>query len=170
MATVPVPRTWTVGELLTAAKMNVDVRDSLNFLLAPPLAVLTKTGIQSVTSGTLTAVTWPTEQVDRDGGHSTSTNTSRYTAATAGYYTFHHWNEWGLASTSGYRRVLFRLNGSTYTHQDGRTSPTTAAVSHLSGMVFMSVGDYAEVIVDQNSGVSLDLSSNARWDVAWTST
>lgn len=170
MATVPVPRTWTVGELLTAAKLNVDVRDGLNFLLAPPLAVLTKNVSQSFTSGSFTAMTWPTEQVDRDGGHSTSTNTSRYTAQTAGYYTMHEWHEWSLDSTSGYRRTTFRTNGLTITHQDARPVPAILNISHVSGMVFLAVGDYVEVMVDQNSGVTLTITSNTRWDIIWSST
>jgi hypothetical protein len=170
MATVPVPRTWTVGELLTAAKLNVDVRDALSFLLAPPLAILTKNGVQSVTSGSYVALTWPTEQVDRDGGHSTSTNTNRYTAQTAGYYLLNEWNEWGLTSTSGYRRIGFRINGVTITAQEARTSTPSMAMSHLSGLAFLSVNDYVEVMVDQNSGSALDVASNARWDIIWSST
>lgn len=170
MATVPSPRTWTVGELLTAAKMNTDVRDGLNFLLAPPLAVLTKNATQSFSSGSYVAVTWPTELVDRDGGHSTSSNTSRYTSQTAGYYTLHEWHEWSLDSTSGYRRTGFRVNGSSVTHQEGRPQPSLMNMTHLSGMVFLAVGDYVEVMADQNSGTSLTIGSNARCDIVWSST
>lgn len=170
MATVPAPRTWTVGELLTASKLNADLRDGLSFLLAPPLAILTRTALQAVGSGSLIALPWDTEVVDRDGGHSTSTNISRYTAQTAGYYSAHHWHEWPVPNTTGYRRVMFRTNGSTLTHQDSRTSPTSVAMSHLSGLIFLAVNDYVEVTLDQNSGSSVNIGSNARLDIVWAST
>lgn len=170
MATVPVPRTWTVGELLTAAKMNTDVRDGLNFLLAPPLAALTKNANQAYTSGSFTGITWPTENVDRDGGHSTSTNTNRYTAQTAGYYTMHVFANWTLESASGYRRVLFRTNGTTFGHQDSRPGLATVNMSHLSGIAFLSVGDYVEVMADQNSGTTISVANGSIWDIIWSST
>lgn len=170
MATVPVPRTWTVGELLTAAKLNVDVRDGLNFLLAPPLATLTKNASQSYATAAYTGITWPTELVDRDGGHSTSTNTNRYTAATAGYYSMYCFANWSLESASGYRRLGFRVNGTTIGHQEGRPATASIAMSHLSGLAFMSVGDYVEVMADQNSGVTLTIVNSSQWDIIWSST
>ena len=84
MATIPNPRTWGATEAVTAAKLNTDVRDGYNFLLATPRAVMRKTANQSIPNATLTAVTWDLEDVDTDGGHSNVTNNSRYTAQTAG--------------------------------------------------------------------------------------
>lgn len=170
MATVPVPRTWTVGELLTAAKLNTDARDAINFLLAPPLAVLTKNAGQSITSGSYGALLWQTESVDRDGGHSTVTNTNRYTAQTAGYYAMTTYAEWSLENTTGFRRIAYRVNGSTVTHQATQPPSVSNCQANLSGLLFLSVNDYVEVMADQSSGVTMTVPATARWDVAWRST
>lgn len=169
MATVPAPRTWTVGELLTASKLNTDLRDGLNFLLTPPLTILTRSVSQSFANNAIDPVTWPVEVVDRDGGHSTSSNTSRYTAATAGYYTLHAFIEWDVTSTTGFRRIMFRTNGATFTHQDSRSSPPTRPIPHLSGIVFLAVNDYVEVTGDQSGGTTIGV-FQGRWDILWTST
>lgn len=169
MATVPSPRTWTVGELLTAAKLNTDLRDGLNFLLAPPLAVMTKTS-QSLTSGSYTALLWPTELIDRDAGHSTSSNTSRYTAQTAGYYAMTVYAEFSIENATGFRRLGFRPNGGTVTHQATQPGSVSSLQANLAGMMFLAVGDYIEVMADHNSGVTMSAGLQGRWDVAWRST
>jgi hypothetical protein len=86
MATLPTPRTWTVGELLTAAKLNADLRDGLNFLLRPPLCILELNHSQSIPYNNDTIINLDYERVDTDNGHSTTTNPERYVVQTAGWY------------------------------------------------------------------------------------
>ncbi|MGW0805942.1 hypothetical protein [Nonomuraea sp. NPDC002799] len=176
MATVPVPRTWTVAELLTAAKMNTDVRDGLNFLLSPPLAILRKNASQAATNSAHTIVTWEVEDIDRDGGHSTVTNTSRYTSQTAGYYqlsgeiTF-------AANGSGWRDIMFQKNGTTSTRQSRNGTPaipsgTADSALNLTGTMFLGVGDYAEILAYQTSGGALNMNvsnQDCRFEARWVS-
>lgn len=176
MATLPNPRTWTVAELLTAAKMNLDVRDGLNFLLSPPLAILRKTASQAIPNGTHTAITFDTEDLDRDGGHSTVTNTSRYTSATAGYYQISG-NVTFAANGTGWRDIMFQKNNSSTTRQSRNGTPaipsgTADSALNLSGTLFLAVSDYVEIMAYQTSGGSLNaIASNqdCRMEARWIS-
>ncbi|MEU1731385.1 hypothetical protein [Streptosporangium sp. NPDC020145] len=153
---VPSPRTWVVGEIVTAAKLNADIRDALNFLLSPPLWELTHSGIIAPASSTQAVMPFDTEIVDRDNGHSTSSNTSRYTSQTAGYYLVS--GAVGFVSNgTGKRELTILLNGTTETYPSsipglaaGFTGLTTT------GRVYLAVGDYVELYVWQNSGGTLN--------------
>lgn len=173
MATVPTPRTWAVGELLTAAKLNTDLRDGLNILLSPPLAILRSTTLQNMTNGADTPLNWPIEDLDTDGGHSTVTNTSRYTAQTAGYYLLTA-NFTFAANSSGTRRGSFRKNGTTMFSRV-RIVPNAGnfiGFSHTA-RVFLAVSDYVEAIGWQDSGGTLTTDNESftdpRWEIQWTS-
>lgn len=163
MATVPNPRTWTVGELLTAAKMNTDLRDGLNFLLSKPLCKLRQNVGINIGSAN---ITWPTEVIDRDNGHSTVSNTDRYTVQTAGWYHVICNVEWVDAFTAGEARIIsigaISAAGSTMgSTTAGALSLGTGnnAVACVSGMFAMAVGDYftANTII---SGAGTELVSN----------
>lgn len=151
MATVPNQRTWTNGDTVDATMLNANVRDAVNFLLAPPAALLRQTVAQSIgTTGT--AVTFDTEDYDNDGGHSTVTNTTRYTAVTPGWYrvsgsvgfnanptlTSTRWTEWRVNSTAiaGSRIWLPQAQNST----DLNLYP--ARVTRL----YLNAGDFVELI------------------------
>lgn len=154
MATVPSPRTWVVGETVTAAKMN-ELRDALNFLLSPPLFELFHSGSISPATSTQAVVPMDSEVIDRDSGHSTVTNNSRYTSQTAGYYLVN--GAVGFVSNAtGKRELTILVNGTTETYPSsvpglaaGFTGLTT------SGRVYLAVADYAELYVWQNSGGAL---------------
>jgi hypothetical protein len=81
MATLPSFRTWTAGEIVTAAYMNSNVRDAGNFFLSWPVFEGRQAVAQSFTSGAPTALLIDTEDIDTDNGHSTVTNTSPVHAA-----------------------------------------------------------------------------------------
>src|SRR6185312_17261357 len=112
MGTVPILRTWVAGELVTAAYMNTNVRDAGNFLLATPTFQGRQSISQSMPNLTNTAVLFDTEIIDSDNVHSTTTNTSRYTPLTPGYYQFGGGVGWTL-NTTGVRCAWFTFNGST---------------------------------------------------------
>jgi hypothetical protein len=167
VATVPAPRTWTVGELLTASKLNTDLRNGLNFLLAPPLAVLDKIASQGIPTGANTAITFTSESIDRDGGHDNATNPSRYTAQTAGWYSITLDGQWANATT-GVRRSFPQRNGSvTLTSY---TLPPGGAYMNYTRVEFMSVGDYMEMMAFQDSGGTVNFGSNSRLSYLWLST
>ncbi len=154
MATVPAPRTWVVGEIVTAAKMN-EIRDALNFMLSQPLFELTHSGSISPANSTNAQMPFDTETVDRDNGHNTVTNNSRYTSQTAGYYLI----TGGVGFTSnatGKREMTILVNGATdyYPCSMPGTASGFAGLT-CSGRVYLAVADYVELNVWQNSGGAL---------------
>lgn len=184
MATVPNPRTWTASELVTAAKLNADIRDSYNYFNSPPLCRLTKNALQTISENTTTAVTWQTEVIDRDGGHSTVTNTSRFTAVTAGWYhlrTSIHWDE-GAFVKFKWADLTFRKNGTTSQSRAVSTQLATGnlfAVPHLTeGYMQLAVNDYVEVmVIHLQGGGSVDILASggntpgvSSFDIRWVST
>lgn len=176
MATVPTPRTWTVGELLTAAKMNTDLRDGLNFLLSgKPLAILGRNASQSIPNGAGTPIAWDLETVDRDGGHSTVTNNSRYTAATAGWYRVQGSVQW-TANATGIRDCGFVVNAAIQNHSfTGLGSSVANHGVQNDGLVLLAVNDYVEFSVTQTSGIALSINPSGggdqrnRFILEWTS-
>lgn len=165
MATVPAPRTWTVGELLTAAKMNTDVRDGLNFLISgKPIAILGRNSSQSIPNNAGTAVGWDLETVDRDGAHSTSTNNSRYTAQTAGWYRLQGSVQW-TANATGIREIGFVVNAAIQLHTITGVGSSVANHSLLNeGMALLAVNDYIELSVFQSSGGALSINPSGGGD------
>ena len=92
-----------------------------------PHAFLRQTSNQSIVFGAWTAVTFDTEDVDTHSGHSTSVNTSRYTAAVAGWY--HVVGRGSFAANStGHRGVRIAKNGSVV---NGSASYFQAATSDV---------------------------------------
>lgn len=156
MTAVPVPSTFVDDVVLTAGDLNVGIRDSLLFLLSKPIAHLRQTTSQSISNGVATALTFNTESVDSAGGHSTSSNTSRYTAVYPGWYRVSSAVAMVVQATGIYE-VGWLING---TSLDGATLAVTAA-STLAGpaartlLVYLGVGDYVELYVFQTSGGAL---------------
>jgi hypothetical protein len=157
MALVPSTRTWVAGEVVTDAYMNNTIRDPLNFLLARPIFKGYQTVAQSIPNNTFTAVTLDSEAVDSAGGHSTVTNTSRYTAVYAGWY------EKGGGAT-------FASNAATRRLARPQVN-STAVVGSMSGIVgianivgfayradriFLNVADILEDALFQDTGGALN--------------
>lgn len=172
---IPSPRTWTVGEVLTAAKLNVDVRDGLNFLLSPPWAVMRKSAAQSIANSTIVLVTWDVEDIDRDNGHNNAVNNTRYTSQTAGWYFINGAVRWsstaGDLRTFDFRKTFSGGGTEQYSIQSG-----TALGALMRGTIhlFLAVGDYVEIFVTQASGGAVNTSGSSaleqRWEVRWIST
>jgi hypothetical protein len=160
MATIPSAYTWTVGELVTAAKMNAYLRDAVNFLLSPPYATLTHSTTQSFTTGTAAAVLFNSEVADTDNGHSTSSNTSRYTAQTAGMWKLDASTPW-TSNGTGTRALSARTNGSTDNNATSMAAAAGTTAVPVSDRLNMSVGDYVEVVALQSSGGNLTIVNSA---------
>lgn len=157
--TAPTAYTWTVGELVSAAKLNAYLRDAVAFLLAPPHARLRHSTTQSIPNATLTAMAFDTEDADTDGGHSTVTNNHLYTAQTAGVYHCDVVAAW-VANANGKRHVEILANGVTV--HGASSFPAvinTAHNGHVSFAVPMSVGDTVAARVYQDSGGALNVTN-----------
>lgn len=166
MATVPTPRTWTVGELLTAAKLNADLRDGLNLLLGPPLAVLRRSGDVTITFATQTPYNWNVEQIDRDNGHDNTTNPSRYVVQTAGWYRLSTVIDWYNISSTDFFEVGFRLNGTIVDLRD-HGNMSASGTMRLSNMMFLSVSQYVEVWVYCNTANHNTAGAGCGFSVEW---
>lgn len=157
MTAIPATRTWTAGEVVTDTMFNSTIRDVCNFLLAPPIFRARQTVAQSIVTSTNTALTFTTEDVDSAGGHSTSVNTSRYTAVYPGWYV-PSGGPCFETNATGIRLVDWGKNG---TAIDGCRDlrPAVSGFVHSQGArvekMFLNVGDYAEMIVLHTKGTNL---------------
>lgn len=163
MATVPAPKTWSVNEYLTAAGLNLEVRDALNFLLdnAPKCSIYQTASTNMPTSGTYVQMLFDTESYDNDSMHSTSTNPGRITFNTAGLYLV----TWGMgwaANTTGNRFGEIRLNaagviGAGTVLDIARGPALSSGVAQYGSSFFYraSAADHIEMQSTQTSGGAL---------------
>jgi hypothetical protein len=171
---IPSTRLFTAGEIETGSFLNSSITNLGNFLLGKPVAKLYSTTATAVAALTVVPVPLALEIVDRDNGHSTTTNTSRYTAQTAGYYQIDSGLGWN--STAGtYRICYLRVNGSTTvigSLAEVTGTGTNALTTKSSVMTYLAVGDYVEIIA--YSGTATTLTSilsdaTAYMNVVWVS-
>lgn len=160
---VPNPPVRAAGITLTANIYGDDITEAVQFLTNPPLFVATQTVAQSLADSTWTSLTFTTEDVDTYDGHSTSSNTSRYTAQRAGWYTVCGVYA-AAANSTGFRAVRLTVNG---THVAGtgvylpNNGASNGAYSTPTRDVFLAVNDYVEVQGWQNSGGALSTATGA---------
>jgi hypothetical protein len=119
-------------------------------------------GTQSITAATITAITMPSEEIDTDAFHDTSTNTSRFTipSGKGGKYFINviaGFNQ----SVGTYGELYIRLNGSTYTSNgfptSGNYTNTFSGANDIQGNVTMvlSAADYVEVAIRTQAGIDI---------------
>jgi hypothetical protein len=135
-------------------------------ILTPAIGCkLQKAVVQSLTTGTATAITFgasDTEVFDTDGFHSTTTNTSRITIPTGldGVYIVTAGAGFAVSAT-GARYVSIYKSGT----QDANTRIPANAVAlsqtlvTTSTVLQLSAGDYVEMYCFQNSGGALDVTA-----------
>lgn len=112
-------------------------------------------GTQSINDSTLTALTFDSEDYDSNNNHSTSTNTSRLTANTAGKYVISGGVAWAT-NAIGVRFIALRINGSTYiAKQLGLGTTLSNPTLSVSAVYSFAAGDYVECVVFQTSGGAL---------------
>jgi hypothetical protein len=164
MATVPTMRTWTAGEIVTASMLNSNVRDlGTYWTTSRPMAQMRQTVAQTLTTAVFGSITFTTEDLDRDGGHDTVTNTSRYTAQTAGWYLVA--GSVGFAgNNTGRRGCRLAVNG---TALNGSLTIVASAgvgtcqIPAVTRIVTLSANDYVEVQGIQESGGNLNTAVTA---------
>jgi hypothetical protein len=123
---------------------------------------LWKSAAQSLSNATATFVTFDTEVFDTDGFHSTSTNTSRITipAGLGGKYQVNGTIVFA-SNSNGARFLNFTKNNSLFLQGQGLLpnasfdTPLTASF-----IIEANAGDYLEMTVYQNSGVTLNAIGN----------
>lgn len=168
---VPIPRTFSVSETETGAYLN-SLRDTVNFLLNPPEAVVYGNAVQSLANATVTALACDSTILDTYTGHSNSTNNTRYTAQVAGTYlvivTYA-----SAPNAAGGRNVQPAKNGAAiaYAMTDVDVSQGNFHVTQATALVQMAVGDYVEAWAFQNSGGALNtIAAESSMQVLWVHT
>lgn len=162
--TVPVMPTESPGLYNTGALFNATMKALGDFLTGKPIFSAYQITAQSIPSGAFTALSLDTEVFDSDSGHSTVTNTSRYTCQVAGIY--YLTGEVVLpALGTGTRGANFALNGATATGITGSEqliapSPAFATtISPTPSYIRLAVGDYVQICGYQNSGGAISTTS-----------
>lgn len=161
MPLVPTPPDIAPGVLTTADLTQLV--DAVNFLLHPPIAELRQTSAQSIVTTAWTAVQFQSEDLDTDvdgvGGHSNSTNNTRYTARYPGWYELSGGMAWNTG-TVGSRAIRWSVNGAFVTgvsHAEAIDTFATCPVARTV-KVYLTQGDYVEMYAHHNGGASLSTS------------
>ena len=139
MATLPTtPTAATVGSKVTASNWNSQVQLPEEFFrLNRPLCVLKQTVTQSLATATVTPITFDTETLDRDGQHSTATNTDRVLIGnTLGWYRITGSVAYA-GNATGDRRAIVLLNG-------GQNSGYTIIHPSTAGLISVNVVGYVQ--------------------------
>lgn len=121
---------------------------------------VTRSTTLSLTTGTLTAVNWDTEDYDVGGFHSTVTNTNRLTAPASGYYQCT--TAIGFDANATGARWVFILRSDGALIGTVYEAPAPAGYNtglSCSGTKLFNAGQYAEVQVAQWSGGNLNMLS-----------
>lgn len=166
------PRTWVAAEIFTAANMNTHVRDNMKAVAGADKAAcrVTAAAAQSIPNTTATVVTFSSEYFDTQTIHDLVTNTGRMTIPTGwgGQWMFGAGIGWATSTGTSYRTAAIQLNG-TLTIASDRRAPTGDFPGHnLSTLYAVVAGDYAEVVVSQDSGGALNTGvASAHYPVFW---
>lgn len=165
--TVPVSVTETPGSYITSAWQNAQVKALTDWSTGVPVFLAYQQTAQTVITSTFTAATLDTEIFDTDGGHSTTTNTSRYTVQVAGKYRFEAAGVF-TGNATGIRAVKLVVNGAAsgvITSErvvaaiNGFDTPVTTSAT-----IQLAVGDYVEAQIYQSSGGNLATHTNASFE------
>lgn len=147
------------GSVLTAAQLNSNVRDAINFVINRPVCDLRQTVAQALTNNAHTLITFDTEDVDNDNMHSPTTNPTRMTAQTAGRFTISAAVSFAT-NTSGRRLTSWFVNGTELSSAQLEfgiaVSGNATQICSRTREIFLNVGDYLEADAFQNSGGSLN--------------
>jgi len=152
------------GALIDPTVFGNAVVDAINSLLPgaankSPAVKVKASAVQSVTTGTLTALVWDQEDFDTDSFHSTSSNTSRLTVPTGlgGLYAV-SFATYCAPAAAGCASAWVAKNGATNTPRFGvvQVASDSANGVGFSGTdhLVLAAGDYVELVAFQNSGSS----------------
>jgi len=166
VATVPSQIVQSVGGRVKAADWNNELNALVAFYTNPPRALVYQdTTGTTVPDSTYTSITFNNEGsgysssmigFDSDGMHSTVSNTSRFTAVTAGTYQFDGAICFVSNSTNS-RAARWALNGSSF-GPIVRIPAVSGAITVVTAptlFITMAVSDYVELQGWQNSGGNL---------------
>lgn len=161
------PKTFAVGDVLTAADLNTYVRDNAKWLGTdkPHCRIRNSANINHTSTGNYQALTFDSERVDVGAMHDLVTNPGRITvpAGGAGFYTIGGQIEFD-GNATGRRGIQIRLNGATVIAREETPSigandqPITLVTAYQ-----LAAGDYVELMGYQNSGGNLNMLASSAY-------
>ena len=155
MATIPSQSTVAVGDKVTAALWNDDVRDAVDFLLGVPAARVARTaGTQSIPNTTTTAITYDTEVSDSDGMATLGTNADRLTCITPGLYRVTAAQHLA-ANATGIRYLTINKTGTAIAAHRALTIGAYTMTLTATCLVQLAAADYITQTLYQNTGGAL---------------
>jgi hypothetical protein len=166
---VPNSETLATGTRYRGSRQWLLPNDSL--LYAPVVnagatfsgARVKNSGAQSINSGSLTDVTFDSEDYDSDGYHSTSSATHKLIVPADGYYRVGFAGSWTSLGAPYDCQSYIYTNGSTINVFDVAPAATQGSTHNLETELHMSAGDYFSIKVAQQSGLGKNLSANGFW-------
>ncbi|MFI0894899.1 hypothetical protein [Streptomyces sp. NPDC020983] len=158
--TVPVLASEAPGNYLTGALWNANLKALGDFLMNPPRCNLYSSVQQSLAHNISATLTFDTEVEDTDGGHSTLTNTDRYTCQVPGVYLLTGQVNFAALNTTGLRLAEWRVTtaGGSASVPPGGESLLPPSASQTLTIVLpptyirLAVGDYVQILALQTSG------------------
>ncbi|NUR03274.1 MAG: hypothetical protein HOY79_44205 [Streptomyces sp.] len=156
---VPTPASVVPGGYDTAALWNANVYNLGLFLLNVPLFEGYQSAAQSIPNGSVTAIGIDTTTIDTYGGHSNTTNNSRYTVQSGAGGWYQITAALGFAANAaGARALEIHKNGAViklgYAGTDDSRTDIAAALQ-ATAIVQLAAGDYVEGFAYQTSGGAL---------------
>jgi hypothetical protein len=150
------PRTWVTGEVLTAANLNLHLRDDLNMLWLGPSAAVKRAATQSIPNATNTYVAFDTEIFDL-GTNWDAGLPERLTAAIAGKFLISGRVNFATGTT-GFREATIQRSDNTDFGANRMSACNTGdTVCSVVALVPMTAGQYCRLRVHQTQGVALNL-------------
>ncbi|MFI5831094.1 hypothetical protein ACIA6C_28235 [Streptomyces sp. NPDC051578] len=151
----PTPAQVVPGQYITGALWNANVYNGLTFLANAPFFIGQQQVVQSVANGTWAVLTFDSEIIDTYGGHSTVSNTSRYTCQVAGWYRVGGRAAFATNGT-GSRGARVHVNGAFIQGAANLLGAGTLnGIVEVSHLLQLAVGDYVEIAGGQNCGAAL---------------
>jgi hypothetical protein len=162
------PAAVSSGAVISKTTFGDVVIADLNFLANPPACRVHNSGTQNLANNTEVALTFDSERYDTDTMHSTSSNTSRITATTAGLYLITGHVQ--ITGDTDYISIVvsIRLGGTTAVAAIRETAPGTSAnqkMFSIATVYKLAAGNYVELTVSQentSAGTSTTVVSAAR--------
>jgi hypothetical protein len=121
-----------------------------------PQASATNSTTQSISTASVTSLTFDTNEFDTAGIHSTTTNTDRLTAPIAGIYQVNLSARWQPNAT-GSRFLAISKNGGGYFASNWipATPATDDTDESVSTLIQLAAGEYVDAFAYQTSGATL---------------
>jgi len=154
------PSTWVAGAVLTAAQLNQQLRDNMNFLAIPNMCRARSTTATTIPNATATIIPFAAaDSYDTAAMHSTTVNNSRVTVGLVGVYSIT-----GLiyltANGTGQRIIVVYKNGAEL--ESIQIPAVSGAFTCRIGITTLNyasaITDYYEIGLFQDSTTSLLLS------------